>query len=106
MDAIHKENSMNTCKTCNHWCVTEKYDRRNIPDAGTCSYVVMAWKAMEFVNNDDEPYQLVESCMDQKAFVTDASDYDASLITRSDFGCVAYKPKRIEITFEEFGRTS
>jgi hypothetical protein len=51
---------------------------------------VMYWDATEYV---DGVIKLTDECKNQKAFVSDGSDYYAELTTLGDFGCVSHKER-------------
>jgi hypothetical protein len=51
----------------------------------------MFWDSTDWDKEGDERV-FKEEAKDKKAFAQDASDYRAVLLTKKDFGCVAWEP--------------
>jgi len=83
-----------TCVTCQHW---EKQDGSNYPlrgpadSMGVCNAVAQYWDSTGWT--DDGERAVLPKYANCRAFVRDASDYYAMLVTRNDFGCVQHKQK-------------
>lgn len=76
------------CETCKHW---GEYSGTpaNIK-IGLCKRVPMFWDSSEWKEVDGD-YIRVLIDEGNKAFVQDASDYSAKLLTASNFGCVQHE---------------
>lgn len=83
------------CSGCVHWD-RESSDRayHGVRDLGRCRAAIMLWDATEWVEDNDPPYDrmLKPEYRDTMMFVSDASDYYAQLMTRSDFCCSQFRP--------------
>lgn len=83
---------LNRCKTCAHWC--QPINKRiEIPSIGICDAVVMYWDATKWSYGDEITRSLKPEYKGSLAFVQDASDYSASLMTLPAFGCVQWAAK-------------
>ena len=78
------------CKNCKYWKKTNSYPSIIL---GNCKKVKMFWQCSEWVDKgDDIVRELNGKHKEDKAFVQDASDYAAYLITKEEFGCNQYEP--------------
>lgn len=82
---------MNTCETCKHW-TEEKLQEHGVQ---ACNNTPMLVEAFDWERRAKEYPRLVlkPEYVGKKAFVTDASDYSATLYTTKDFGCNQWEAK-------------
>lgn len=78
---------MKHCETCKFWQRGE-YEGSKF-GLGRCKATPMFWDATNW--DEDCNRVLIEKYADTKAFVQDASDYSAKLLTKPDFGCVMHQ---------------
>lgn len=84
--------SESTCKTCEFWKGTDGDYPRMPVQVRKCKKVKMFWDSTELDDNEDDPQLIfIDQGIEDLAFVQDASDYKAELITKADFGCVQWK---------------
>ena len=77
------------CTTCIHWSRPEK--ERYPLEVGRCKRVKQFWDSTEWRDvGDDYRRVFTPEAEGHLAFVQDASDYSAKLLTLADFGCVQY----------------
>ena len=79
------------CGTCLHW---QARDPR--PDLAAnvrqCTQVSNYWDASEWVKIDGDVVRMLRPLYANRlAFVQDASDYYATLLTTAEFGCVQWQ---------------
>lgn len=87
---------MKTCKNCKYWKISERYPIKNT-EVGKCKRVKMFWESTKWAGSDDTDdwslRVLTDESKNDKAFVQDGSDYQASLLTLEDFGCNQFENK-------------
>ena len=81
--------STKKCETCKFWD-NPKQCREAEFVTGECRRVKMYWDATEW-NLDGDGRRLSADAATDLAFVQDASDYSAYLITLPQFGCVQHE---------------
>ena len=85
---------MSTCSTCKYWnsdfaTYTLAEDNLTLQQ---CARVKLLWDATTW-DEHGEARILTDECANDKAFVVDASDYRAELLTKSTFGCNQYEKR-------------
>lgn len=80
-----------TCSTCKHW-YRSKCGTGYTLGLGRCNKAVMFWDATQWAEDGNER-ELNEANKGTLAFVQDASDFSADLLTKPEFGCVSHEPK-------------
>lgn len=78
---------MKRCETCFYWDKNE----HQIGTVHKCTMPVMFWDATDW--SVDSGRALKPEFSNQKAFVSDGSDYYAEFSTTKDFGCIEHKEK-------------
>lgn len=82
---------MNRCKTCSHWESGEEYSTGYGLGLGRCKAAPMFWDSTQWCDSSNGGgRELRPEFANVKAFVQDASDYSAKLLTMPDFGCVSH----------------
>ena len=77
------------CATCRHW--SSPAEQQYPLEVGKCKRVKMFWDSTEWRDVGDDYLRVFKSEAEgHLAFVQDASDYSAKLLTLADFGCVQY----------------
>ncbi len=79
------------CDECRHWDADDTYNRVKGSVVRKCGKVTMFWDSTEWDEDCDRVFK--DEYADQKAFVQDASDYSALLLTRADFFCAHFVEK-------------
>ena len=81
---------MNHCKTCKHWTPRGEYEAGHHEGLGRCGAAPLLYDVTEW-DDDGDKRVLVAEHRTTLAFVQDASDYVAYLLTRPEFGCVSHQ---------------
>lgn len=83
------------CENCKFWDGRDSFQGYVGNSAlGECVNAKQLWDATEWTGSGENVKREIRH-PDQKIFVTDASDYSASLITRNDFGCVEFEQREV-----------
>lgn len=82
------------CKNCKYWEEERAFSNIQNADIRECTRVKLFWDCTEWGDGSNN-YQrvLTKDAEDDKAFVQDASDYSAQLLTLEDFGCNQFEAK-------------
>lgn len=80
---------MKTCETCANWSPAGEWEKGYGFGLGRCSAALMLFNVTEW-SEDGESRKFIDEHKDKKAFVQDASDYVALLLTKPDFGCISH----------------
>lgn len=82
----------NRCGTCIHW---SRPENEQYPlEVGRCKRVKQFWVSTEWRDVDDDYLRVfTPEAEGELAFVQDASDYSATLLTLAEFGCVQFEAK-------------
>ena len=80
---------MNNCKNCKHWAFDEDSGYQKPEEIKKCKRIKMFWDSTDWDEKRDSRIFLDDS----KAFVQDASDYYAELLTKSEFYCNMWESK-------------